>query len=87
MSNHQGEPNEPQVCSICKEEFTEKSCSAYPVTLDRCCPRCDDLIVTPVRILDAQGYHHVLVQFQCAVETYAVILKQRRRHGKEKAKE
>ena len=40
-------------CSICKEEFSEHACNAQPITLGECCPRCDDLIVTPVRMIAA----------------------------------
>jgi hypothetical protein len=41
-------------CSICQERFTENPCDAHPITDGPCCPRCDDLIVTPVRILREQ---------------------------------
>jgi hypothetical protein len=38
-------------CSICGEEFSEFACYASPIIDASCCSRCDDLIVTPVRIL------------------------------------
>jgi hypothetical protein len=42
------------ICSICKENFSDFSCNAQPVNDGRCCPRCDDLIVVPLRILEAR---------------------------------
>lgn len=57
--SHQGEPaDEPRqkkrTCSICAEKFTEFPCSARPINDGECCPRCDDLIVTSIRIVEAQ---------------------------------
>jgi len=39
-------------CSICHTLIIveEASCSAQPLNDGRCCPTCDDLIVTPVRV-------------------------------------
>ena len=42
-------------CTICGERFTDYPCDAHPVTKGTACPRCDDLIVTPVRILLVRG--------------------------------
>jgi hypothetical protein len=42
-------------CVICKEQFEGYGCNAYPIIPGECCPRCDDLIILPVRILLAKG--------------------------------
>jgi hypothetical protein len=59
-------------CSICNEQFSEFPCNPHPIIANgKCCARCDDLIVTPVRILQAQlGAHTSIVvrAFQRAIE-------------------
>jgi hypothetical protein len=57
-----------KICSICKEKFSEFACNAFPVTDGECCPRCDDLIVTPVRIMLVRGASQLVVSiFQQAI--------------------
>jgi hypothetical protein len=70
-------------CFICKELFSEPACSAYPIAERVCCPRCDDLIVTPLRILDAQlGFElssEVLKVFRQAIELRAATVRLKKR--------
>jgi hypothetical protein len=48
-------------CSICFAQVAVKrSCNAWPINDGRCCPACDDLIVTPVRI--ARGTKQTIQQ-------------------------
>lgn len=94
-SRYQGEPNELNVCSICSQQFAEYPCSAQPITDGECCPRCDDLLVTVVRMCIAadQGAGMLLVQMmQRAIvmrrhklKLTADLLKQRKRkHEKQR---
>lgn len=93
--SYQGEPNEPHTCSICSGEFTEYPCSGHPITDGEVCPRCDDLLVTVVRMCIAadQGAGALLVQMmQRAIimrrhklKLTADMLKQRKRkHAKQR---
>lgn len=42
------------ICCICgdKIEDIRRSCNAQPVKKGRCCFNCDDLVVTPHRLMD-----------------------------------
>jgi hypothetical protein len=56
-----------RTCSICRENYSTHACSAFPVTERDCCERCDDLVVTPLRIAMSLGYSTVLRLFQDAI--------------------
>jgi|SRR5215471_2579593 len=54
-------------CAICDDQFEQPPCSARPIKDDAlCCPRCDDLVVTPLRILVARR----LVNPKAAVDIF-----------------
>ena len=59
------------VCTICSEKFTEFPCSARPINDGQCCPRCDDLIVTTIRMLAScvPVHEHIVIveMFQRAI--------------------
>jgi hypothetical protein len=69
-----------RLCSICGESFHTPPCSAHPVTPGVCCQRCDDLIVTPVRILRARPGTSVLATFAQAIEMHRISEQYRRKH-------
>jgi len=48
-----GKEREIHHCVICDEMFLEYPCSARPLLPGDCCPRCDDLIVTTIRMITA----------------------------------
>jgi hypothetical protein len=54
--------------------FSDYPCSAWPVTDGACCQRCDDLIVTPVRIVMATSADSALVirTFRTAIQMHVV---------------
>jgi hypothetical protein len=43
------------ICTICNAPIADSrlACAARPLNEGKCCPSCDDLIVTPVRIARA----------------------------------
>jgi len=41
------------ICSICQRDYTGWSCNAWPVNDGRCCQYCDDTVVVPARIRQA----------------------------------
>jgi hypothetical protein len=79
-------------CSICQVEFSEYECSGWPIVDGPCCPRCDDLIVTVARMMQAAdpGAGALMVQMEQRAITMrrhklrltADMLKQRKRKAK-----
>jgi len=61
------------ICSICDEQIVGPSCSAHPINDGRCCWRCDDLIVTPVRLALSCGMN-VVRFFQQGIGIHKVTL-------------
>lgn len=72
-------------CSICDEAIADHrtACSAHPLNQNWCCARCDNLIVTPLRVALSQGINVVAlfrqgVEMNRAVVRYKARLQQRK---------
>jgi hypothetical protein len=84
------QPIKRNLCSICSGDFDEFPCSAHPITDGQCCARCDDLIVTPIRMVRsaAPDVHATVVDmFRRAIAMRASKLKAIEQMKREKMSE
>jgi hypothetical protein len=75
-------------CAMCNRFTLERrSCNAMPIVQGRCCFTCDDLIVTPVRILMQMrpSDNEIVAMFRNAVRTHHQLKELRRKHETSKA--
>ena len=68
-------------CEICGGDHGERySCNAMPIVNGRCCMTCDDLIVSPVRILQRtypDAANEIVALFRSSVKTHAHLKRER----------
>lgn len=72
-------------CEICGRKTKEEmSCSAMPLADVRCCQVCDDLIITPIRILSHMNVNtnEIVAVFVNAMRTHKLLQIERRKYAK-----